>query len=85
MNRDTPRIVFAVGLNFVRTFQETLRKHAAARTIPIHRHDLIEELRRSVESDDFARWNDANHSIDVIPGCTTAHAYSGDALPEGLT
>jgi hypothetical protein len=43
---------------------------------------LIEERRGSVESDDFARWNDYGDSLDVIPGYMNAQAHGSDVLYE---
>ena len=65
MDRNDSWIVLVVRYNFVHTFQQILREHAAACSVPFHRQHLIEERRGSVESDDLTRWNDDNYSIDV--------------------
>jgi hypothetical protein len=39
---------------------------------------LIEERRRSVESDDFPHWDDYGHSLDVIPVYLKAHAHGSN-------
>jgi hypothetical protein len=43
---------------------------------------LIHQRRGSIESEHFSRWNYYGHSLDVIPGYMTTHAYGGDVLYE---